>query len=269
LAPKDIPATVSEAFSNLRLSDQLPELVADASSVLEADIQEAIPHEDQPGAQNPQPRISTTPSLLGKTAQPTIRSYSQETIDNKLIKEMSSTIPRGGYVNIFKSPNGKLVKIGNATDVNLRKQQIQAGCQLKDLDQVRVSSIYVEHPERVTRLVHLELLNFGAKIPCHRQHGAGREAVEQEHREWFDVSESVAVESVQVWRDFADHAYTSEGILKENWANWIAMLAKPGSIEIDLLEQGLGDDDGIDAKLHHLLRSGRYRTWISACNSPS
>lgn len=263
----DASAIMSQGLADLGLTDDPPpQPEADTSSISKAVIEEAIPLEDQMGAQNARPGMSTTPSLFEKAAKPSIQTHhSRDVIDSNLIKEMTSPIPQGGYVYVFKSPTRKLVKIGKATDVNLRKQQIQAGCQLQDLDQVEVGSVHVKHPDRVAKLVQLELENFRARITCqHHQHGASSEAVEQEHREWFDVSEIVALESVQLWRDFVDQAYTSEGTITENWATMLTLLPKPSPAEILSLEKGLGAGDAIEVKIHHELRALRYRSWVTS-----
>lgn len=243
----DPSSIVSQGLAGLGLTnDSPPQPEANTSSISKAVIEEAIPLEDQMGAQNARPGMNV--------------------IDSNLIKEMTSPIPQGGYVYIFKSPARKLVKIGKATDVNLRQKQIQTGCQLAYFDQVEVGSVHVKHPDRVAKLVHLELENFRARMICqYHEHEATREAVEQEHKEWFDVSEIVALESVLLWSDFVDQAYTSEGALTENWARMLTLLPNPTSAEIDSLEKGLKSleaGDAIEVKIHHELRALRYRSWI-------
>jgi hypothetical protein len=264
----DPSSMVSQGLAGLGLTnDSPPQPEANTSSISKAVIEEAIPLEDQMGAQNARPGMSMTPSLFEKAAKPPIQTnHSPDVIDSNLIKEMTSPIPQGGYVYIFKSPARKLVKIGKATDVNLRQKQIQTGCQLAYFDQVEVGSVHVKHPDRVAKLVHLELENFRARMICqYHEHEATREAVEQEHKEWFDVSEIVALESVLLWSDFVDQAYTSEGALTENWARMLTLLPNPTSAEIDSLEKGLKSleaGDAIEVKIHHELRALRYRSWI-------
>jgi hypothetical protein len=261
--PKDIPAVIPGTFNNLGLRDQPPQPEAVISSVPEAAIPQASPLRYQKGAQNSQAGISTTPSVL---IHPWNQNKSQIIIDSNLLKEINSTISRGGYVTIFKSHgsfDGKVpewIKIGKARDIILHKQQRRAGCQLEDFDHVRVDSIYAKYPERVTKLVQLELENFQAKISClHRHH---YEEVEQEHRQWFDVSESVAIKSVQLWCDFVDQAYTSEGALTEHWESMMTSLPKPCFEENLSLETGRVPGYEIYISKHHALRNTRYRKWV-------
>ena len=241
LGATDTPATMSKIFTNLELTDDHLQPVADASSVSEV------------------------------AAQPPIQNYSQDIIDSNLLKEISSPIPQGGCVYVSRSLDGKLVKIGRkATDINNCKQQIQTGCQLQDLDEVEVQSVHVKHPERVAKLVHLELQNFRAKITQDRhQHVPSSEPVAQDSSEWFDVSESVAIKSVLLWRDFVGQAYTSEGTIKENWARSLTSLPKPSSSEIRFLGSSFEVGDSDDIVLHHWLRHDRYRDWMLDENSRS
>jgi hypothetical protein len=268
LKSTDPSSTMSQGLAGLGLTnDSPPQPEANTSSISKAIIEEAIPHEDQFGFQNARLGMSMPQWPFEKAAK-----LSPDDIDSNLIKEMASPIPQGGYVYIFKSPNRKLVKIGKATDVNLREKQIQTGCQLAYFDQVEVGSVHVKHPDRVAKLVHLELENFRAEMFCqYHQHEATREAVEQEHKEWFDVSEIVALESVLLWSDFVDQAYTSEGALTENWARMLTSLPNPTPPEIHSLEKGLKGlrglrglevGDEIEVKIHHELRALRYKSWI-------
>ena len=262
LKSTDLSSTMSQGLAGLGLTnDSPPQPEANTSSISKAIIEEAIPHEDQFGSQNARPGMSMPQSPFEIAAKLT-----PDAIDSNLIKEMTSPIPQGGYVYIFKSPTRKLVKIGKATDVNLRKKQIQTGCQLAYFDQVEVGSVHVKHPDRVAKLVHLELENFRARMFCQcRRHEATREAVEQEHKEWFDVSEIVALESVLLWSDFVDQAYTSEGALTDNWPRMLTSLPNPTPQEIYSLEKGLKGlevGDAIEVKIHHELRALRYKSWI-------
>jgi hypothetical protein len=268
LKSTDPSSVMSQGLAGLGLTnDSPPQPEANTSSISKAVIEETIPLEGQMSAQHARPGMSMTPSLFENAAKlPIQTNHSPYVIDSNLIEEMTSPIPQGGYVYIFKSPARKLVKIGKATDVNLRKKQIQTGCQLAYFDQVEVGSVYVKHPDRVAKLVHLELENFRARMICQdHEHEATREAVEQEHKEWFDVSEIVALESVLLWSDFVDQAYTSEGALTENWARMLTLLPIPTSAEIDSWEKGLKSleaGDAIEVKIHHELRALRYRSWI-------
>lgn len=151
-----MPAPV---FINVRPMDESTGSETIASS---ASKEESIPQEQNTVTQDSRPKAPTTlPSSQGAIQQ-TNRIHSQDIIDKELIKEMNSPYLLGGYVHIFTSPHRKLCKIGKATDINIRKQQCQAGCQLQDFDQANMIAIRTKFPERVTKLVHLELQNFRA-----------------------------------------------------------------------------------------------------------
>lgn len=265
IEPVNSSAIISKVLVDVSPTDEGPRPERDTSSVYELVIEESSPLERQMGDQDAQPKITKTRSLSEGAVQHSIQSHSKDIIDSDLIKEMSSSIPLGGYVYIFKSLDRKLVKIGKATDISVRKQQIQAGCQLQDFDLAKVHSIYAKYPERVAKLARLELQNFQFNISCqnHHRHGDNSEAIEKEHREWFDVTESVAVESVQVWRDFVDQAYTSEGTIKDKWAKRLTLLSKTTSDEMFFLEQALKDDNTFNIWVHHQTRTRRYKKWVT------
>ena len=139
--------------------------------------------------------------------------------------EIKSPIKGGGYVHIISSRN--LLKIGKATDVICRKKQIERKCQLGDLEEVEIGRRYTTYPERVQRLVRLELQNFQAKFNCSHPRGWNSQEVEQEHREWFDVPERVVIQSVMRWRGFVDKAYTSDGTITEHWGRMTLSMLGP------------------------------------------
>jgi hypothetical protein len=245
---------------NSRLTDKSP-----LAEVPEPVFKKVIPSGEELGAQEPKAQKSAISSLSEEEVQPSIKIHSQDLIDSSLVMEMNLEIPVGGKVYIFKSLDKKLVKIGQATNINIRKEQQQIGCQLQYFDQVEVDSVHCKHPVRVARLVHLELHNFRANISCqgnHQEVGKYKELVEGEHGEWFDVDEGVAIESVRLWRDFVEQAYTPEGTIKEEWAKRMASLSKPSFFETCYLERGLGGSGGNDLASHHWWRNFRYTTWF-------
>jgi hypothetical protein len=242
--------------SNSRLTDKSP-----LAGVPEPVLKKVIPSGQELGAQAPKAQKSAIPSFSEEEVQPSIKTYSQDIIDSSLLKEMNLPIPIGGKLYIFKSPYKKLVKIGQATNINIRKEQQRIGCQLQYFDQLEVDSMHCKHPVRVARLVYHELHNFRANISCqghHQEVGKYKELVEREHGEWFDVDEDVAIKSVRLWCDFVDQAYTSEGTIKEKWAKRMTLLPKPGIAETVYLERGLNNLES-----HHWSRNYRYKTWFS------
>jgi hypothetical protein len=247
--------------SNSRLTDKSP-----LAGVPEPVLKKVIPSGQELGAQAPKAQKSAIPSFSEEEVQPSIKTYSQDIIDSSLVKQMKLPIPVSGKVYIFKSPDKKLVKIGYASNINLRKEQQQIGCQLQYYDQVEVDSMHCKHPVRVARLVHLELHNFRANLGCqghHQKVGKYNDLIEREHGQWFDVDEGVAIQSVRLWRDFVDQVYTSEGTIKENWAKRMTLLPKPSGAETFYLESRLGGSGGNDSAYHHWWRNHRYTTWFN------
>lgn len=260
--PTQDTSALTSKLANLSLTGELPQPDAGISSVPPTLINEAVASGDQRRAQIAQPQMTTMPSFLKDAAHSTVQKHSQGIIDGNVIKEIRSTISRGGYVYIFHSLDRKLVKIGKATDVNRRKKQILVGCQLPDLEEVPFDCSHIQYPERVEKLVHLELQNFQVKFNCKHLRRDSSEAVEKGHREWFDVPKDVAVKSVELWSTFVEQAYTAEGTIKEHWARMATSLPKPSRSERESLPRGMVSGEVGDIKLHHQLRHERYRKWV-------
>lgn len=262
------PSAVSSDVSNLSSEFAQVRLSGDASSydcrswVNAADAKDAAVSKDTRSDQTAQPQQSSAPLTFQRDLKLPVPIIHQGVIDGTISEEICSSIPRGGYVYIFKSADRNLVKIGKATNVARRKQQIRTGCQLEDLDEVDSGSYHIRYPERVERLVHLELLNFRANVICQHLRGNSSEEIEQEHREWFDVPEDVAVQSVQRWREFVEKAYTPEGTIREHWARKATLMPRSSSLERRYLKTGLEEGNESDLKRHHQLRHERYRDWM-------
>jgi hypothetical protein len=159
------------------------------------------------------PNVSV-PSITQESRSQSAQTF-QDDIDALLMAEIKSPIKSGGYVQVISS--GHLLKIGKATDVICHKKQVERKCQLGDLEEVEIGRYYSTYPERVRRLVRLELQNFQAKFNCSHPSGWNSQEVEQEHKEWFDVPVRVVIQSVMRWRGFVDKAYTSDGTIAEHW----------------------------------------------------
>lgn len=219
--------------------------------------------ENQTSAQNlPPERITgkTTPSK--EPTLPTIPSRSLNEIHNDIIQKIRLPNSQGGNVYVFKSLDGTLIRIGAAAAIQTPTSASQDHyCSLQALDQAEVEVIKVKHfAERVLSLVYLELANFRVQATC--QHGT-EDLGEEEHRKWFKVPGVVALQSVRLWRDFVDQAYTSEGSLRGDWAPSYMFIPPPTSREYKLLQLGLNAGDESALNVHHALRHKRYESWIS------
>jgi T5orf172 domain len=240
----------------------LPE--ANVPSASKEAIKEVFPQEQKYVDQESLPKTTEMKHLFQRAIQQTDRIRSRDAIDKKLIKEIQWPCLLEGHVHIFYSTQRKLCKIGRATDINTRELQIQAGCQLQHFDQVNVTAIRTNFPDRVIKLARIVLQNFLAKLSCEGHHHPeyDNEAVRSEHGEWFDVTKEVALQSVLLWRDFTCSAYTSAGTIKDEWVRRLASLPKPSSTETFLPETVLFGGNAATISQSHLERINLYTKWI-------
>ncbi|KAL5327987.1 hypothetical protein ACEPPN_005693 [Leptodophora sp. 'Broadleaf-Isolate-01'] len=259
--PQSVPEPVS---INAQPVGKSPTLTTTGSSAFKKDSNEATSPEHNTKAQDTQAKIPKDQFSLHGNFQQNSRFNSQDIIDKELIEEMNARHSKGGYVHIFESPSRKLCKIGGAAPIYARRRQLQAGCQLQDFDHVTVTSTFTMFPQRVTKLVHLELQNFRAKLSCEGRHHPefDDDTVRSEHREWFDVTSIVAMHSVFMWCEFTRLAYTSNGTIKEEWAERLTLLPKPSSVEISLLKNTAEGGNVPDVEAYHSERRKRYDRWI-------
>ncbi|KAL2073076.1 hypothetical protein VTL71DRAFT_10400 [Oculimacula yallundae] len=242
-----------------------PHLNTIGSSTSQNVSKEAISLEHNTKAQDAQAKIPTEQPSSHGTFQKTRRVVSQDEIDKALIEEMRGTPSKGGFVHIFESPSKKLCKIGRAISSFTRAQQAQAECQLQDLDHIPVTSAFTMFPSQVTKLVHLELQNFRIQLNCENQHHPrcdGR-LVQSEHQEWFDVTSTVAMQSVFLWCKVANLAYTTDGKVKPGWAEKLTLLPKPSSVETSLLQAINDGGTVLDIESYHHERRKRYEGWLN------
>jgi hypothetical protein len=262
----DTSVSTSAAFTSLKIADELPHREHNTFSVPKVVTEEGIPLEAQSSVENETGTVMSR-QISEETAHEWTRTHYQSMVDSShsnIIKEIDSPIRNSGWLTIFSSQDGKLVKIGKATSSSCRKQQIRLGYQVPDSDDCKVDFYWVWYPERVTKLVHLELLDFQAKIDCqhHHQDGYTPLEIQDEHQQWFDVSEDVAVTSVKLWHGFVNQADTPEGKLTEHWVRMLTLPPKPTDAETEALEAGLGAGGGSHLSDYHLLRHKRYSEWV-------
>jgi hypothetical protein len=182
-------------------------------------IDEGIPLEAQFGAEKEAGTV-TSRQISEETAHEWTRTHYQSMVNSShssIIKEIDSPIRNGDWLTIFNSQDGKLVKTGKATSSSCCKQQIRLGCQVPDSDDCKVDFYWAWNPERVTKLVHMERLDFQTKIDCkhHHQDSYIPSEIQDEHQQWFEVSEDVAVTSVKLWHGFVNQTYTPKCKLTE------------------------------------------------------
>jgi hypothetical protein len=151
------------------------------------------------------------------------------------------------YVVLARIGSAEYVKIGITTDLAARMTQLSTCGMFEELN-VRYSS-EVKYRQKVEKLIHLELDHFlwRGVCPCGTH-----------HREWFDVNEHVAMQTVERWIDFVKHAYNSNGTLRDHWSNSLAQLKAtvPKSDSEETILR-IAREPG-----HHELRHKRYQSWL-------
>lgn len=127
-----------------------------------------------------------------------------------------------GWVYIFASADQApgYVKIGYSKDVEVRKQSWEeCGLELKELDDEDENAFY--HFKIVESLVHAELYNERRRYNCssHKKYPRG-------HKEWFEIEESKALESVRRWRRWVvkQKPFDDEGMLTPGWSRRLEII---------------------------------------------
>lgn len=204
----------------------------------------------------------TTGSVASRTVETVeIESISQDIIDKRLFVEILKPLPRWVKIEKFVEKSNKRTLLKISTESS--KSKFECPHQFQYLGPVDV--ITAKDPERVANLVHAELENFLAKLgPQHcKQCGLSNS---RGNLEWYDIDESVAIKSVQMWCDFVKLAYTSDGSLEAKWWRRIQannLFPKPSDAETEYLKQGLSTAGELNIASHHELRNSRYRKWLT------
>jgi len=212
----------------------------------------------------------TTPSLYEPSIQyslpdPDAKSKNDTTlipviIDTYIREAIKKPVTKEGSAYILKAPEyfekkypgeTPLVKIGVSTDVPRRINDLRKSCGLFGLEQVEDNE-NIRHRlyYKVEELVHTELANFNRLFKCGRCKTKGKDT---EHREWFAVSEEVALTTVQRWRSFVlldPPPYDDNGILTDHWSEML-------EIRNVIWQQG-GDERYDD----HEKRNSRWERWL-------
>lgn len=147
-------------------------------------------------------------------------------IDVAIRKMIRDNVDSEGGVYIFRAPEyfkmcrpGKpaLLKIGKSTNIKDRLEELKKNCGIFDISRVSDGETRsIAWYSRIEKLVHCELQNYRRIFRCLK---CGKE-----HREWFEVSEEVALLSVQRWRKFMEQEpYDKNGVLKDHWSNMIVL----------------------------------------------
>jgi len=208
------------------------------------------------------------PTLFQTTIQPSVPPPESSTgpdkkfipllVDNWIRTAIMKPVTKEGHVYILKAPKyfeenypgePPLVKIGISMDVKKRVFDLKTNCGLFDLERVEDSQdISHKWYYKVEELVHSELANFNRVLKCGKcRTGKGEGSA---HREWFAVSETVALHAVQRWRNFIlEEPYDDNGILTDHWSEML----RPANIP----RQSAGEE-----YYDHELRNNRWNRWL-------
>ena len=143
-------------------------------------------------------------------------------------------------------PNGTpLLKIGYSRDIPERMKSLRDKCSLFDLTRVHdFQDRSIRSYWKVEKLVDTELSNFQRTLKCNNS------KCKTEHREWFAVSEEVALRTVQRWRKFIEHEpYDENGILKDHWSKMIGI-------------NRMNHPNGEEQWSHSETRDDRWTRWL-------
>jgi len=222
--------------------EQLSSSAANAAPTLfEATTQDSVPR----------PEPSNGPDKNMKSFIPLV-------VDTWIRKAIMKPVTKEGQVYILKAPKyfeenypgePPLVKIGISVNVDKRISDLKDDCGLFDLEKVEDrEDVPVPWYFKIEELAHSELANFNRVLKCGKcRTGKGERSA---HREWFAVSETVALQTVQRWRRFIRAApYDENGILIDHWSKMV----KPNNINWQAADEEYDD---------HERRQKRWDRWL-------
>jgi T5orf172 domain-containing protein len=156
------------------------------------------------------------------------RGYSKATIESQLPRQLLDTMTRtmaestleAGYIYAFRRPGTRgFLKIGFTKDTAQRLSRWESKCG-RDIE--LVFEMYIPQAVgRIERLVHKTLETYRRLEYCSTCAGKGR--ITGVHNEWFEVSENMACDVVDLWRMFSrQKPYDCFGRLKYYWSDFVA-----------------------------------------------
>ncbi|KAL5317959.1 hypothetical protein ACEPPN_015063 [Leptodophora sp. 'Broadleaf-Isolate-01'] len=202
------PTAMAKSSKDDTFLEQLSKSAADtAPTLFETTIQHKIP------APTPNNRSDNNPD-----------SYMPAVVDTWIRDTIKKPVTKEGFVYILKAPEyfeekypgeQPRVKIGISVDVKTRIAQLKKDCGISVLERVDDRESIPHHLYyKVEELVHGELANFRRVLKC--------ENCKTAHREWFAVSEEVALQTVQRWRRFIlREPYDENGLLTDQWSQML------------------------------------------------
>ncbi|KAG4410967.1 hypothetical protein IFR04_015902 [Cadophora malorum] len=183
-------------------------------SLLDGDDRDADPFTIE-GSPTPLP-------VSGRRPKKTQPAWKSGNANDNILHTIKKFVAKEGFVYVLRAPQYSakhfpdelpLVKIGKSMNPKTRLRQIHDDCDISDLERVLdTEDSRSRYFHQIEALVHAELSPYQRIIECKCEHRAN-------HREWFAVPESVALQSVQRWRRFIrQDPYDGRGLLRDVWS---------------------------------------------------
>jgi hypothetical protein len=187
--------------------------------------------EPRPKRPRLQEKAKSDPLPETKKSVSVVDDLIEEIINHGLTRKQADDLELG-YIYIYKvitqeDLERKVLKIGKTkTVVERRRQSIVRTCghdyieELYDDEKTRFL-----HFEVAEKIIQAELLNFKHNFSC--------SCAVKKHKEYFEVANDVAIETVQRWRNFCQRRpYDSRGKLRPFWAHRLANRAQGHALEM-------------------------------------
>lgn len=213
----------------------------------------------------PTQRGSFSPDYTPRSGTPRLRRTENIAYDIRDLLRKPINYDNKGYIYVLKAPHffdqfppsrdraepEQWVKIGITQNIEERMKSLIIQCRMTDLDVCGDDGVQGRMPmpilRRVEQLCHYELANYQRPLDC-RQTGSKCDTT---HREWFNITEEVAIRTVKRWLRFFDQSpYTDNGALKSGfWDDrvWNGEYLKAHN------------DEDVD-RTHE-----RYQSWLETC----
>jgi hypothetical protein len=98
---------------------------------------------------------------------------------------------------------------------------------------IHVSSHEIEYCGRLEKLVHIDLKHHCRPRHCDKHKDSNGATITRKHKEWFDITEEMAIQTVKRWENFMHHQkpYGWDRKLKPVWRH---LLGKRTSVSLDV-----------------------------------
>jgi hypothetical protein len=152
-----------------------------------------------------------------------------DALRQELMKPLGSSASKDGFIYVFwEAPHFGAVKIGRTNNLATRLARWNSDCKRKHTyhpASQRGELSEIPHVHRIERLIHIELKDSRWQRWCER--------CERNHREWFDVGETLVTQIFRKWHDwimqepYALNATTKKWELKPEMIDTLDQVCEP------------------------------------------